>query len=81
MAQAYSEECNFVHNAARNSQQSTFTAVGENLFASSGSNVEYSDAVQEWYDEVSDYDYGTRSCSGVCGHYTQVNAKSYYKSV
>ena len=72
VAQTYSEKCNFAYNANRTSQQSTFSSVGENLFASSASNVEYSDAVQAWYDEVSDYDYVANSCFGVCGHYTQV---------
>ena len=29
-------------------------------------------AVQDWYDEIADYDYEHRSCTSACGHYTQV---------
>ncbi|WP_411026519.1 CAP domain-containing protein, partial [Salmonella sp. s54395] len=28
--------------------------------------------VQKWYDEVTKYTYEDRSCTGVCGHFTQV---------
>jgi len=31
-----------------------------------------SEVVQSWLNERSQYDYGGNSCSGVCGHYTQV---------
>ncbi|XP_061181190.1 GLIPR1-like protein 1 [Saccostrea echinata] len=30
------------------------------------------EAVNWWYAEVSKYNYNANSCSGVCGHYTQV---------
>ncbi len=29
--------------------------------------------VQNWYDEIKDYDYDTGKCSKMCGHYTQVS--------
>lgn len=45
---------------------------GENLAWSSGKELEPDDVVQMWYDEIRDYRYATNSCSGVCGHYTQV---------
>ncbi len=28
--------------------------------------------VAAWADEAREYDHGTNSCSGVCGHYTQI---------
>lgn len=31
------------------------------------------DVVKAWYIEKRQYDFGSNSCSGVCGHYTQVN--------
>lgn len=30
-------------------------------------------AVQNWYDEINDYNYDDNKCSAVCGHYTQVS--------
>jgi pathogenesis-related protein 1 len=45
--------------------------VGENIYASSGQGSAQ-EAVQLWVSEKSDYNYANNSCSGVCGHYTQV---------
>ncbi|HEY4238844.1 MAG TPA: CAP domain-containing protein [Kofleriaceae bacterium] len=45
--------------------------VGENIYASSGT-ASPTDAVSDWVSEQADYDYDTNTCSGVCGHYTQV---------
>jgi len=67
------EGCGFYHS--RN-------GYGENLFMSSAlirsdghrevADVSPEDAVDSWGDEVRDYNYAENSCSGVCGHYTQV---------
>ena len=73
MAQNYADKCIFQHNADRASQQSTFRSVGENLAATSGT-VNYKALVLDWYNENTDYDYSSNSCSVVCGHYTQVCA-------
>ena len=66
--------CGFYH--------STGNKYGENLFMSSAlmysdgrrelANVTAKDAVDSWGNEVKDYNYADNSCSGVCGHYTQV---------
>ena len=63
----------FDHNGNRVSQQSTFTSVGENLAAGSGA-ADFPGFVQNWYDEVGDYNLNSNSCNpgAVCGHYTQV---------
>ena len=45
--------------------------VGENIYASSGQ-ADPQQAVQDWMSEQADYSYTNNSCSGVCGHYTQV---------
>ncbi|XCN72633.1 MAG: CAP domain-containing protein [Candidatus Electrothrix aestuarii] len=55
---------------------------GENLFMSSARirsdgtrevmDVKPQDAVDSWGNESRDYNYAENSCSGVCGHYTQV---------
>ncbi len=67
-AQTYANNCQYVHNAS--------TPYGENLYAgavSSGfpTNVE-AGAANAWAAEISLYNYAANSCSGVCGHYTQM---------
>lgn len=67
-AQAYANNCLYQHN--------TSTPYGENLYAgavSSGfpANVEIA-AANDWAAEFTSYNYAANSCSGVCGHYTQM---------
>lgn len=45
---------------------------GENLYEISGGAATPASVVKTWAEEVHDYDYGTNTCRGVCGHYTQV---------
>ncbi|HEY5933476.1 MAG TPA: CAP domain-containing protein [Kofleriaceae bacterium] len=45
--------------------------VGENIFASSGT-ANPQQAVMLWIAEKSNYNYENNTCSGTCGHYTQV---------
>ncbi len=73
VAQTYAEQCVFEHNPNRVSQQNTFQSVGENLAASTGA-ADFPGFVQNWYDEVQDYNFETNLCNSnaVCGHYTQV---------
>ena len=71
VAQDYAEVCTFGHNSNRVSEQTEFTSVGENLAAGSGA-ANYAQFVQNWYDEVEDYNYDSNTCDNVCGHYTQV---------
>lgn len=68
-AKEWADACVFEHDSG---------FFGENLFASASSadNVdnieELISGVQNWYDEHENYTYDSNSCSGVCGHYTQV---------
>lgn len=62
VAQAYADNCVFQHSGG---------PYGENLYASTGSSTP-ADVVGSWVSEVADYNYASNSCSGVCGHYTQV---------
>jgi uncharacterized protein YkwD len=45
---------------------------GENLAWASGKELEADEVIKMWYDEIKDYNYDFNTCSGVCGHYTQV---------
>ena len=77
IAQDYADTCNFKHNPDRSSNQLQFQRVGENIYATTGT-IDYSSAVEAWYNEVIDvgYDYDNRKCLGpdptACLHYTQV---------
>lgn len=77
LAQGWAENCDFYHNPNRRNGKfgvlgpGPFAYVGENLYAGTGG---FSPAmiVQAWYDEDKFYNYDTKSCSNVCGHYTQI---------
>lgn len=45
---------------------------GENLYAISGGTASPAQVVEYWAGEARGYDIRTNTCSGVCGHYTQV---------
>jgi len=57
------------HNPNRSNTYPEY--VGENVYASTGQ-ASGTDAVADWVSEEANYDYATNTCSGVCGHYTQV---------
>lgn len=66
VASAWASGCTFGHNPNRGN-------LGENVYAASaGYGSTAASVVESWESESSDYDYATNSCSGVCGHYTQV---------
>jgi len=63
-AQTWADQCNFTHNTA---------GYGQNLYASAGGGPPSPTAVvSSWVSEVSAYNYSANTCSGTCGHYTQV---------
>ncbi len=57
------------HNPGRSDTYPTY--VGENIYGSGGG-ASGTDAVRLWVAEEASYNYAANSCSGVCGHYTQV---------
>ncbi len=69
VAVAWANNCEWGHNAGRSANYPGY--VGENIYGASfvptGEGV-----TSSWASEEADYDYATNSCSGVCGHYTQV---------
>jgi pathogenesis-related protein 1 len=57
------------HNPGRSTGHPYY--VGENIYGSGGTaNVQQ--AVDLWASEEANYNYANNSCSGVCGHYTQL---------
>lgn len=65
VAKAYAAKCVFQHNPNRGPR-------GENLYAASGGTNTPEKVVGSWESEKAQYNYANNSCSGVCGHYTQV---------
>lgn len=45
---------------------------GENLFEIRGARAAPAEVVEDWTSESRDYQYGSNTCRGVCGHYTQI---------
>jgi uncharacterized protein YkwD len=45
---------------------------GENLYEIEGATATPAEVVKAWAEEVRDYDYGSNTCHGACGHYTQI---------
>jgi uncharacterized protein YkwD len=45
---------------------------GENIYAISGGHVTPAEVVGLWAKEARGYDIRANTCSGVCGHYTQI---------
>ncbi|UXI69830.1 CAP domain-containing protein [Tahibacter amnicola] len=67
-AQAYADQCRWQHSGA--------PGLGENLNAAAQTvgfpgNQETA-SVTNWASEAAQYNYAANSCSGVCGHYTQL---------
>ncbi|XP_031481784.1 pathogenesis-related protein PRB1-3-like [Nymphaea colorata] len=58
-------DCNLEHSGGR---------YGENIFQGSGSGWTAADAVSDWVNEKTNYDYDTNTCASeqMCGHYTQM---------
>ncbi|XP_070848598.1 glioma pathogenesis-related protein 1 [Chaetodon trifascialis] len=80
-ARAWAKHCVFKHNTYLKDASRvhpTFTSVGENIWTGYPSSFDVTRAIKRWVDEKQYYDYGNNSCTGDCGHYTQVVwARSY----
>ncbi|XP_055443371.1 glioma pathogenesis-related protein 1 isoform X1 [Bubalus kerabau] len=82
IAKAWASHCEFAHNKQLKPPYKlhpNFTSLGENLWTGSLSIFSVSSAITAWYDEVKYYDFKTRKCNKVCGHYTQVVWADSYK--
>ncbi len=58
------ENCAFKHSHVKE--------LGENLFMGTTGFYGPADVVNSWGKEIEHYNYDKNSCSGVCGHYTQL---------
>ena len=57
------------HNPGRSTGHPWY--VGENIYASGGTAIA-ADAVGLWMSEAGNYNYTANTCTGTCGHYTQI---------
>ncbi|XP_008519945.1 glioma pathogenesis-related protein 1 isoform X1 [Equus przewalskii] len=74
IAKSWARNCQFSHNTRLKPPHKlhpNFTSLGENIWTGSLSLFSVSSAVTAWYNESKFYDFKTRKCSNVCGHYTQ----------
>ncbi|XDB49987.1 PREDICTED: glioma pathogenesis-related protein 1 isoform X2 [Capra hircus] len=82
IAKAWASHCEFAHNKQLKPPYKlhpNFTSLGENLWTGSLSIFSVSSAITAWYDEVKYYEFNSRKCNKVCGHYTQVVWADSYK--
>nr|KAF6495021.1 GLIPR1 like 1 [Rousettus aegyptiacus] len=82
VAEAWAKQCKFQHNSCIGKSfecHPTFQYIGENIWLGGLSIFSPKSAILAWYNESKIFDYNTLSCSGVCGHYTQVVWASSYK--
>ncbi|XP_066490601.1 glioma pathogenesis-related protein 1-like [Tiliqua scincoides] len=81
-AKAWAKKCIFDHNIYLRSPGKVhpeFTPVGENIWTGSLPLFSEEAAICDWYNEVKDYDFESRVCAKMCGHYTQVVWATSYK--
>ncbi|XP_019508742.1 PREDICTED: glioma pathogenesis-related protein 1 [Hipposideros armiger] len=82
VAKAWARNCKFQHNIQLQQPHKlhpNFTSLGENIWTGSLSIFSASSAIESWYSEIQYYDFKTRKCNKVCGHYTQVVWAESYK--
>uniref|UniRef100_A0A8C2N8N4 GLIPR1 like 1 n=2 Tax=Capra hircus TaxID=9925 RepID=A0A8C2N8N4_CAPHI len=81
-AEAWAKKCKFSHNSCSSKLYEchpTFQYAGENLWLGPLTISAAKFAIDMWYDERKFYDFNTKSCSKICGHYTQVVWADSYK--
>lgn len=77
IAQSHSQQCVFTHNEMSSAQSAVFESVGENLaivgpLSTTWGENELLRLLNLWANEADDYSLSENTCSGECGHYTQV---------
>ena len=79
VAQSWADRGEFNHSTGewRNANYQNLSGqsvrwIGENLYWYSAPNGNPINAVTSWASERADYNYANNSCTGVCGHYTQI---------
>ena len=71
----YASQCAWGHNPNRTSEYEALGgsgSLGENISASTDERTPEEVVLNQWASEVTFYDYGSNTCSDVCGHYTQI---------
>jgi pathogenesis-related protein 1 len=73
LAAGFIADCQFEHSSSgERSGVAGFEYIGENLYSSGGFQPTGQDVTDAWASEKAMYNYDNNSCSGVCGHYTQI---------
>lgn len=67
-----SDQNGLVDHDPNRSNVAGYQYIGENIFAAGGGTASAMQAVDLWAQEKTGYTYASNSCTGVCGHYTQI---------
>ncbi|KAG5447410.1 GLIPR1-like protein 1 [Clonorchis sinensis] len=67
-AQKWASKCQAGHDSNSERKTKKFDLVGQNW----AGGYDLQGAFNAWFDEYRNYNYANRSCTGVCGHYTQI---------
>ncbi|KAM5287886.1 GLIPR1-like protein 1 [Ctenodactylus gundi] len=81
-AKAWANKCKFHHSICSRRPEvchQGFSSIGENIWLGSLSAFSPKAAITSWYNETAFYNFDTKSCSKICGHYTQVVWATSYK--
>ena len=75
MAQTWTNQCVFAHGQPTGVDTSSlpYNGIGQNMWAGTSKTVNYTGVTLSWFNEKVNFNYVLNSCSGTCGHYTQVN--------
>jgi len=76
LAEDWANACVFAHGqpSRQNASALSYTGIGQNLYAISGTSLDISVGIQDWHNEKQYYVFDTPKCAAgqQCGHYTQV---------
>uniref|UniRef100_A0A8C9QHU7 GLIPR1 like 1 n=1 Tax=Spermophilus dauricus TaxID=99837 RepID=A0A8C9QHU7_SPEDA len=75
LAKEWTTECKFEHRTCLSKPyqcNEDFQFVGENIWLGGFRYFSPKSSITAWYNETAFYDFETKACSKVCGHYTQV---------
>jgi hypothetical protein len=68
----WASHCLQRHNTNKARRFGSYETVGQNIASFVEVNASMVKAVDLWYNEINYFNYTKLSCSGICGHYTQV---------
>ena len=74
LASGWADRCHFEHGQPKHdSKMFTYSNLGQNIYVYTDTEADnLIGATMAFFNEKSDYDFDSKACDSVCGHYTQV---------